>query len=169
MATEGWVRFRRTSKLDEYLARLLDDTETSPHIVASATQITTAVRLAAQGLGVTVVPASAVPERPRNAGPSSSAAAHRAGSSRAAAPPGAGGVGAARPPPPGGLARRGSSRPARTDLTLPVAPAGTRHVRYRRASALRRLSATSFRVIDGDRFRSIPLWPSDGYRCRESP
>ena len=62
LVTEGWVRFRRTSKLDEYLARMLDDTGTSPHIVASASQITTAVRLAAQGLGVTVVPASAVPE-----------------------------------------------------------------------------------------------------------
>jgi DNA-binding transcriptional LysR family regulator len=62
LAPEGWVRFRRTSKLDEYLARMLDDTGISPHTVASASQISTAVRLAAQGVGVTVAPVSAIPE-----------------------------------------------------------------------------------------------------------
>ncbi|MDQ1033020.1 DNA-binding transcriptional LysR family regulator [Streptomyces umbrinus] len=56
------MRFRRASLLDEYLARLLADVGISPPTVARASQISTAVRLAAQGLGVTVVPASAVPE-----------------------------------------------------------------------------------------------------------
>ncbi|WP_193047318.1 LysR family transcriptional regulator [Mycolicibacterium baixiangningiae] len=62
LASEGWIRFRRTSLLDEYLARVLADADLSPHTVARASQISTAVRLVAQGLGVTVVPASAVPE-----------------------------------------------------------------------------------------------------------
>lgn len=62
LASQGWIRFRRTSLLDEYLARLLADGGLSPHTVARASQISTAVRLVAQGLGVTVVPASAVPE-----------------------------------------------------------------------------------------------------------
>lgn len=62
LASEGWIRFRRASLLDEYLARLLADTDLSPHTVARVSQISTAVRLVAQGLGVTVVPASAIPE-----------------------------------------------------------------------------------------------------------
>jgi DNA-binding transcriptional LysR family regulator len=62
LAQEGWVRFRRASLLDEHLTRLLADAGLSPHTVARASQISTAVRLVAQGLGVTVVPASAVPE-----------------------------------------------------------------------------------------------------------
>ncbi|VEG57637.1 LysR family transcriptional regulator [Mycolicibacterium aurum] len=62
LASEGWVRFRHTSLLDDYLARLLADAGLSPHTVARASQISTAVRLVAQGLGVTVVPASAIPE-----------------------------------------------------------------------------------------------------------
>ncbi|MGY1499621.1 LysR family transcriptional regulator [Streptomyces sp. QTS52] len=62
LASEGWIRFRRASLLDDYLARLLADAGLSPHTVARASQISTAVRLVAQGLGVTVVPASAVPE-----------------------------------------------------------------------------------------------------------
>jgi DNA-binding transcriptional LysR family regulator len=62
LAAEGWVRFRGTSLLDEYLARLLADAGLRPHTVARASQISTAVRLVAQGLGVTVVPASAIPE-----------------------------------------------------------------------------------------------------------
>src|SRR3954454_19916286 len=62
LASEGWIRFRRASLLDDYLARLLDDAGLSPHTVARASQISTAVRLVAQGLGVTVVPASAIPE-----------------------------------------------------------------------------------------------------------
>ena len=62
LASEGWVRFRQTSLLDDYLARLLADAGLSPPTVARASQISTAVRLVAQGLGVTVVPASAIPE-----------------------------------------------------------------------------------------------------------
>ncbi|MGA6875435.1 LysR family transcriptional regulator [Streptomyces pratensis] len=62
LASEGWIRFRRASLLDDYLTRLLADADLSTHTVARASQISTAVRLAAQGLGVTVVPASAVPE-----------------------------------------------------------------------------------------------------------
>ncbi|MFL6000319.1 MAG: LysR family transcriptional regulator substrate-binding protein [Streptomyces sp.] len=58
----GWIRFRRAGLLDDYLARLLVDAGLSPHTVAPASQISTAVRLVAQGLGVTVVPASAIPE-----------------------------------------------------------------------------------------------------------
>ncbi|WP_221348152.1 LysR family transcriptional regulator [Streptomyces beigongshangae] len=62
LASHGWIRFRRASLLDDHLARLLADAGLSPHTVARASQISTAVRLVAQGLGVTVVPASAVPE-----------------------------------------------------------------------------------------------------------
>ncbi|MBW0103633.1 LysR family transcriptional regulator [Pseudonocardia sp. KRD291] len=62
LASEGWIRFRRGSLLDDYLAHLLADTGFSPHTVARASQISTAVRLVAQGLGVTVAPASAIPE-----------------------------------------------------------------------------------------------------------
>lgn len=62
LASEGWIRFRSGSLVDDYLARLLADAGLSPHTVARASQISTAVRLVAQGLGVTVVPASAVPE-----------------------------------------------------------------------------------------------------------
>jgi DNA-binding transcriptional LysR family regulator len=62
LASEGWIRFRGASLLDEYLARLLASAGLSPHTVARASQISTAVRLVAQGLGVTVVPASAIPE-----------------------------------------------------------------------------------------------------------
>jgi DNA-binding transcriptional LysR family regulator len=62
LASEGWIRFRRASLLDEYLARLLADAGLRPHTVARASQISTAVRLVAQGLGVAVVPASAIPE-----------------------------------------------------------------------------------------------------------
>ncbi|MEV0400336.1 LysR family transcriptional regulator substrate-binding protein [Actinoallomurus sp. NPDC050550] len=62
LASEGWIRFRHASLLDDYLARLLANAGLSPHTVARASQISTAVRLVAQGLGVTVVPASAIPE-----------------------------------------------------------------------------------------------------------
>ncbi|MFJ4632838.1 LysR family transcriptional regulator [Streptomyces sp. NPDC088847] len=62
LASEGWIRFRKASLLDDYLARLLADAGLSPHTVARTSQISTAVRLVAQGLGVTVVPASAIPE-----------------------------------------------------------------------------------------------------------
>ncbi|BBZ61917.1 LysR family transcriptional regulator [Mycolicibacterium monacense] len=62
LASEGWIRFRRASLLDDYLARTLADAGLSPQTVARASQISTAVRLVSQGLGVTVVPASAIPE-----------------------------------------------------------------------------------------------------------
>jgi DNA-binding transcriptional LysR family regulator len=62
LASEEWIGFRRGSLLDDYLARLLANAGLSPHTVARASQISTAVRLVAQGLGVTVVPASAIPE-----------------------------------------------------------------------------------------------------------
>lgn len=62
LASEAWIRYRGASLLDDYLARLLASAGLSPHTVARASQISTAVRLVAQGLGVTVVPASAVPE-----------------------------------------------------------------------------------------------------------
>lgn len=62
LADEGWVRFRRTSKLDEYLARLLADRGLAPRTVGRASQISTAVRLASEGLGVTIAPSSAIPE-----------------------------------------------------------------------------------------------------------
>ncbi|OBF46876.1 LysR family transcriptional regulator [Mycolicibacterium monacense] len=62
LASDGWIRFRRGSLLDEYLDRVLADVGLRPHTVARASQISTAVRLASQGLGVTVVPASAIPE-----------------------------------------------------------------------------------------------------------
>ncbi|MFJ2163270.1 LysR family transcriptional regulator substrate-binding protein [Streptomyces sp. NPDC087856] len=62
MASEGWIRFRHASLLDDYLARLLTDAGLGPHMVARAPQISIAVRLVAQGVGVTVVPASAIRE-----------------------------------------------------------------------------------------------------------
>ena len=62
LASEAWIRYKGASLLDDYLARLLASAGISPHTVATASQISTAVRLVAQGLGVTVVPASAVPE-----------------------------------------------------------------------------------------------------------
>lgn len=62
LGSEGWIRFRRASLLDDYLARMLSDAGLSPPTVARASQISTAVRLVSQGLGVTVVPASAIPE-----------------------------------------------------------------------------------------------------------
>lgn len=62
LAAEGWVRFRRGSKLDDYLARLLADRALAPRTVGRASQISTAVRLVAEGAGVTVVPSSAVPD-----------------------------------------------------------------------------------------------------------
>lgn len=62
LAAEGWVRFRRTSKLDEYLARLLADRGLAPRTVGRASQISTAVRLAAEGLGVTIAPSSGIPD-----------------------------------------------------------------------------------------------------------
>ncbi|MGX1915701.1 LysR family transcriptional regulator [Streptomyces phaeochromogenes] len=62
LATEGWVRYKRTSKLDEYLAGLLSGHGLAPSTVGRASQISTAVRLASEGLGVTIAPSSAIPD-----------------------------------------------------------------------------------------------------------
>ncbi|MEU6032243.1 LysR substrate-binding domain-containing protein [Streptomyces tauricus] len=56
------MRYKRTSKLDEYLAGLLSDHGLAPSTVGRASQISTAVRLASEGLGVTIAPSSAVPD-----------------------------------------------------------------------------------------------------------
>ncbi|OPG12557.1 LysR family transcriptional regulator [Microbispora sp. GKU 823] len=58
---EPWVRFDRDSALDGVLMNVLRDNELTPTTVARVSQTATAVRWAAHGLGVTLVPASAVP------------------------------------------------------------------------------------------------------------
>jgi DNA-binding transcriptional LysR family regulator len=58
---EPWVRFDRDSALDAVLLAVLRDNELTPTTVARVSQTATAVRWAAHGLGVTLVPASAVP------------------------------------------------------------------------------------------------------------
>ncbi|WP_214410225.1 LysR family transcriptional regulator substrate-binding protein [Sphaerisporangium fuscum] len=58
---EPWVRFDRDSALDGVLLNVLRDNELTPTTVARVSQTATAVRWAAHGLGVTLVPASAVP------------------------------------------------------------------------------------------------------------
>lgn len=58
---EPWVRFDRDSALDGVLLNVLRDHELAPATVARVSQTATAVRWAAHGLGVTLVPASAVP------------------------------------------------------------------------------------------------------------
>jgi DNA-binding transcriptional LysR family regulator len=58
---EQWVRFDRDSALDGVLLNVLRDNELAPTTVARVSQTATAVRWAAHGLGVTLVPASAVP------------------------------------------------------------------------------------------------------------
>lgn len=58
---EPWVRFDRDSALDGVLLNVLRDNELTPTTAARVTQMATAVRWAAYGLGVTLVPASAVP------------------------------------------------------------------------------------------------------------
>ncbi|MBY8340991.1 LysR family transcriptional regulator [Streptomyces spinosirectus] len=58
---EPWVRFDRDSALDGVLLNVLRDNELAPTTVARVSQTATAVRWAAHGLGVTLVPASAVP------------------------------------------------------------------------------------------------------------
>ncbi|SDO69845.1 LysR family transcriptional regulator [Actinacidiphila guanduensis] len=59
---ELWVRFDRDSALDAVLAAVLRDNALAPATVARVSQTATAVRWAAHGLGVTLVPRSAVPE-----------------------------------------------------------------------------------------------------------
>jgi DNA-binding transcriptional LysR family regulator len=58
---EPWVRFDRDSALDGVLLNVLRDNELPPTTAARVSQTATAVRWAAHGLGVTLVPASAVP------------------------------------------------------------------------------------------------------------
>ncbi|MEW2314348.1 LysR family transcriptional regulator [Streptomyces bauhiniae] len=58
---EPWVRFDRDSALDGVLVEALRETDPEPGTVARVSQTATAVRWAAQGLGATLVPASAVP------------------------------------------------------------------------------------------------------------
>jgi DNA-binding transcriptional LysR family regulator len=61
LKSEPWVRFDRDSALDGVLLNVLRDNDLTPTTVARVSQTATAVRWAAQGLGVTLVPASAVP------------------------------------------------------------------------------------------------------------
>ncbi|RDI49815.1 LysR family transcriptional regulator [Nocardia mexicana] len=61
LAGEPWVRFDRDSALDAVLLEVLRNNELAPATAARVSQTATAVRWAAQGLGVTLVPASAVP------------------------------------------------------------------------------------------------------------
>ncbi|PRX63112.1 DNA-binding transcriptional LysR family regulator [Nonomuraea fuscirosea] len=58
---EPWVRFDRESALDGVLEEVASDNGLRPATVARVSQTATAVRWAAHGLGVTLVPASAVP------------------------------------------------------------------------------------------------------------
>lgn len=58
---EPWVRFDRDSVLDGALLNVLRDNGLAPVTAARVSQTSTAVRWAAHGLGVTLVPASAVP------------------------------------------------------------------------------------------------------------
>ncbi|MEU1120985.1 LysR family transcriptional regulator [Streptomyces sp. NPDC005879] len=59
---EPWVRFDRDSALDGVLLSVLRKNDLAPVTAARVSQTATAVRWAAHGLGVTLVPASAVPQ-----------------------------------------------------------------------------------------------------------
>lgn len=61
LAGEAWVRFDRDSALDAVLVDVLRRNELTPTTVARVSQTSTAARWAAHGLGVTLIPASAVP------------------------------------------------------------------------------------------------------------
>ncbi|AEN10047.1 MULTISPECIES: LysR family transcriptional regulator [unclassified Streptomyces] len=61
VAREPWIRFDQGSALDGVLRDVLRDNELAPTTVARVSQTATAVRWASNGLGVTLVPASAVP------------------------------------------------------------------------------------------------------------
>ncbi|MFE2387753.1 LysR family transcriptional regulator [Streptomyces althioticus] len=58
---EPWVRFDRDSTLDAVLVEVVRDHGLTPATAARVSQAATAVRWAAEGLGVTLLPASAVP------------------------------------------------------------------------------------------------------------
>ncbi|MFI2032267.1 LysR family transcriptional regulator [Streptomyces buecherae] len=61
LAGEPWVRFDRDSALDGVLVNVARENDITPITAARVSQTATAARWAAQGLGVTLVPASAVP------------------------------------------------------------------------------------------------------------
>ncbi|MBP0459019.1 LysR family transcriptional regulator [Streptomyces montanisoli] len=61
VAREPWIRFDHDSALDGVLRDVLRANGLAPATVARVSQTATAVRWAAHGLGVTLVPASAVP------------------------------------------------------------------------------------------------------------
>lgn len=61
LAGEPWVRFDRDSALDTVLVSALRDNGLTPATAARTSRTSTAVRWAADGLGATLVPASAVP------------------------------------------------------------------------------------------------------------
>ncbi|MEU3624423.1 LysR family transcriptional regulator [Amycolatopsis coloradensis] len=61
LTDEPWVRFDRDSALDSVLLSVLRDAEQTPTTAARVSQTATAARWAAHGLGVALVPASAVP------------------------------------------------------------------------------------------------------------
>ncbi|MBN6038969.1 LysR family transcriptional regulator [Amycolatopsis sp. 195334CR] len=62
LVKEPWVRFDRDSALDAVLQSVLPDNQDhAPPTAARVSQTATAARWAAHGLGVTLVPASAVP------------------------------------------------------------------------------------------------------------
>lgn len=58
---EPWVRFDQDSALDAVLVDVLRRNELTPTTVARVSQTSTAARWAAHGLGVTLIPAAAVP------------------------------------------------------------------------------------------------------------
>lgn len=59
---QSWVRFDRDSALDGVLREVLRDNDLPATTAARVSQTATAARWAAHGLGVTLVPASAVPD-----------------------------------------------------------------------------------------------------------
>lgn len=62
LAGEPWVRFDRDSALDGVVREALRTNELAPITAARVSQTATAARWAADGLGVTLVPAAAVPD-----------------------------------------------------------------------------------------------------------
>ncbi|MFG2556528.1 LysR family transcriptional regulator substrate-binding protein [Streptomyces sp. NPDC048581] len=61
MEGEPWVRFDRDSALDGVLLNVLRDNDLTPNAVARVSQTAAAVRWAAHGLGMTLVPARTGP------------------------------------------------------------------------------------------------------------
>ncbi|OZC87234.1 LysR family transcriptional regulator [Rhodococcus sp. 06-412-2C] len=61
LASAPWVRLRRGSARDDVITHALRSHSLSVSTVARASQLATAVKLASEGLGVTLIPASAVP------------------------------------------------------------------------------------------------------------